>query len=139
MLINVLDEPRVLSKGISTGLDVQELNGQTTPSRESRPSSLQPAVPTLTLEMGRMHASNRNIETAALGLSSRKQDTLDLCQHTKYEGLHRLWSSPKNLHTTHIAVPILLTGVISIMGDKPIPAPAYTRSDYTYDEIEDLL
>jgi hypothetical protein len=131
-----------MSKGIDTGLDVVYGGPRiewTEGSQSKAWAKLTAACSTnFDFRNGQDSASNGNIETTIPSFSSGKQDTLDLYQHLEYESLHGLWNSPTNLHTTHLAVPILSTGVPSTMGDIPIPTPAYTRGDYIYDEMKDL-
>lgn len=141
LFINVLDEPRVLSKVVDSDseLSSDQMNDWSDDSRAHVWDKLTAACNfRFASEATGNLTPDRDVQAAAIRFSDGKQSHLDLCKHPEYDRMHGLWNSASNLHTTHLAVPILSTGVLSTMGDIPYPAPAYTRDDYTYDETEDL-
>lgn len=127
LLINVLDEPRVMSSGIDTG--AAEL-------KWTDHSKLR-VWEELTAACGSL-AVDRQLQSNSLVFSDGKLDTLDLCQHPEYANIHGFWDAPSNLQTTNLTVPILSSAVLSTMGDIPVPAAAYSSSMYSYDESEDI-
>jgi hypothetical protein len=139
MLINALDEPRVLAKGVgdrdSSGTlgwtDFSQQNVWHKVTAECRKD----IVP------GPLHISSadRKYEADSTSFFSAPSDALDLCHHSEYSRMHGIWRSPTSLKITQSAVPILSPAVLSTMGDIPFPAAAYTDEAYTYAEIEDIF
>jgi hypothetical protein len=69
------------------------------------------------------------------------QDVLssnDICHHPEYEGEHAFFVSPNKFWSIEAPVPILSTGTFSTMGDILFPSPAYTESEFLYDESADM-
>lgn len=138
LLINVLDEPRVLS---GVGVDLAS-DGSIVWTDESHSRVWADVTAACDYEPGsdavRYDKINRADQAITLSSSDGKSNILDLCRHPEYSLLHRVWNSPTSFHTTRTAVPILSPAVLSTMGDIPIPAAAYTNEAYTYDELEDI-
>ena len=139
LLVNVLDEPRVLSGGV-VGLADDDGSVVWTDHSHSRVWEDVTAV----CDYGRGSDLVRDDTPTGedwaitLSFSDGRSKTLDLCQHPEYSHLHGLWDSPTSFRTTRTAVPILSPAVLSTIGDIPIPAAAYTNKAYTYDELEDV-
>jgi hypothetical protein len=142
MLINELDEPRVLL-GVD---DNVAKDHDSDASLEWTDSShrhiwneiiagchhgLAPSV---------AHPISAKYEYSAMGLhlNINQSDALDLCGHPEYSDMHGIWGSPTTFETVHSAVPILSPAVLSTMGDIPFPAAAYSNGAYTYEESEDV-
>lgn len=136
LLINVLDEPRILYGG--TGEQVDKL--EWTDNSHSSVWEQITAICASGLDSGdkQTTTSSQKAQTTALNFSEGKLSTLDLCDHPEYGRMHGLWDAPSNLKTTGLAVPILSSAVLSAMGDIPVPAAAYSSSMYTFDELEDM-
>ena len=136
LLVNVLDEPRVLYGG--PGERVDELKW----TDNSRSSIWEQITATCASGLGsegkQTSTRNHKIQTTALSFFDGKINTLDLCEHPEYGRMHGLWDAPSNLKTTDLAVPILSSAVLSAMGDIPVPAAAYSSSMYTFDDLEDI-
>lgn len=143
MLINVLDEPRILARpndNVNYGLGGGEGDLNWRDSSQSRVWDK--------LVSGCRHAhdpdsnwnpyAEREARKASLEFLNQMSDAGDLCRHPEYEHLHGLWDSPVNFNTIDLAVPILSSAVLSTMRDIPIPAAVYTSSAFTYDENEDI-
>jgi hypothetical protein len=143
LLVNTLDEPRVLSSGIDGPVDEHAASDEMIVWTHRSHSRVWDDI-TAVCNFGsdsEAPASKMDGEIHALpfglfvdGISNK----LDLCQHPEYSRMHGFWDSPTSLHTTRTAVPILSPAVLSTMGDIPIPAAAYTNEMYTYNELEDF-
>lgn len=127
LLVNVLDEPRLLSSGDDTGVDELKWTDHSQ-SRvwEELTAACDPV------------AVDHEPQMTSLVFPDGKPDTRNLCQHPEYAYMHGFWDSPSNLKTTNLDVPVLSSAVLSTMGDIPVPAVAYSSSMYTYDELEDI-
>lgn len=136
ILLNILDEPRVLSRGrynsATEGIDNATLSWNDHPHRQVWDE----------LTAGCDHdkyalpASSKS-DPSGIEFADSLSNELDLCRHPEYKGLHGFWRSPMSFHTTNSTVPLLSPGVPSTMGDVPFPAAAYTSEDYMYDESEE--
>lgn len=137
LLVNVLDEPRVLYGVTSQHVDELEWTDE---SQKSVWDNITAACKSETdPESFRTSIAHRQSQTSILSLVDGKHDVLDLCQHPEYRHMHGLWGAPSNFKTTTLAVPILSSSVLSTMGDIPVPAAAYSSSMYMYEESEDIL
>jgi len=142
MLINVLDEPRVLLGGDSdlasdrggivipdwTDLSHRQVWSKITASCHWD-SSFGATPP---------RSGTHGSETTCPAFYTDKSDEVDLCRHPEYSAMHGIWRSPTTLMVTRSVVPILSPAVLSTMGDIPIPAAAYSSSGFAYDESEDI-
>lgn len=137
MLVNVLDEPRVLPGSKVDESDETDLWSDRSHSHVWDQVTA-PCRFGLDPEVSLADAADSARHVPGLRFSTGGFDTLDLCQHPEFKDMHGLWGSPFNLHTTSLAVPILSASVLSTMGDIPIPAAAYTSGAYMYDELEDM-
>jgi hypothetical protein len=141
LLINTLDEPRVLLWGDNglvsdrggtallhwTDLSHRHVWDELTASCY-RDSSFRAAS-----SLSAIHGS----ETTGSTFYTDKSHEVDLCRHPEYSAMHGVWRSPMTLSTTRSTVPILSPAVLSTMGDIPFPAAAYSNQVYTYEESED--
>ena len=138
LLIDRLDEPRVLSGGVDEKLVVDGTIVWTDQSHSRVWDDITAACgfePDL-----RAPVSIKSSKTPLLtqkNFDNGKPESSDICQHPEYSRVYGLWDSPSSLHTTRTAVPILSAAVPSTMGDIPIPAEAYTNDMFTYNETED--
>jgi len=136
LLVNVLDEPRVLYGGPGEQVDQLEwTDNSQSPVWEKVTAG---CAFKLDSEGKRATTADRETQTAVLSFSDGKTNVLDLCEHPEYSRMHGLWDAPSNLKTTDFAVPVLSPAVPLTMGDIPVPAAAYSSSMYTFDEIEDI-
>jgi hypothetical protein len=139
MLINALDEPRVLPKriedrGSSDTLHWKDFSQQNVWHRVT-------AECRKDIVHGPSHTSSadRKYEADSTSFFSAPSDALDLCRHPEYSRMHGIWRSPMSFQIIQSAVPILSPAVLSTMGDVPFPAAAYTDEAYAYAEVEDAL
>ena len=136
LLVNVLDEPRILYGGTAEHVDQLKWTD----------NSQSPVWDKVTAgcafgndsESKRTSTVGHKTQTNALSFSDGKPSTLDLCEHPEYSHMHGLWDSPSNLKTTGLVVPILSPAAPWTMGDIPVPAAAYSSSVYTFEELEDI-
>jgi hypothetical protein len=136
LLVNVLDEPRVLYGDPGERVDKLEWTDNSRSSVWEELTAI--CTPGLDFEGKQTSILDHKAMNTALSFSDGKPDTLDLCEHPEYSRMHGLWDAPSNLKTTDLAVPILSSAVPSKMGDIPFPAAAYSSSMYTFDELEDI-
>ena len=140
LLVNGLDEPRIMPGGVDDNLITDETVVWThqshsrvwddvTAACDFRSDSKAPAATT---------KSKSQPLTFALFDNKNKQNPLDLCRHPEYSHMHGFWDSPMSLLTTRTAVPILSPAVLSTMGDIPFPAAAYTNEIKAYNQTEDV-
>lgn len=142
MLINVLDEPRVLTSPTATANGGLDSEGDLTRTDNSHSRVWEKLLAACGYpydsEFNRKFDGERQARRMSLNFANQSSDTRDLCQHPEYEHMHGLWDSPVNFNTIDLALPILSSAVLSTMGDVPIPAAVYTSSAFTYDEAEDF-
>lgn len=142
MLINTLDEPRVLPERSSRSVGTREgvVQAQWTDFSHQHvwdeitadcyhDNSLGPASSSHTI---------RTSQTIGPIFYTNQSREVDLCRHPEYSTMHGIWRSPTNLRITRSSVPILSPAVLSTMGDIPFPAPAYSSNMFAYDESEDV-
>lgn len=151
LLINMLDEPRILlnrNSSSSARLRHQQRDPEPEPDevewknlgqgnawqelvvdqcRESRPS-LESYSELVSL----------GSEHKVFGFVQDNFKSLSLCDHKEWKHAHGLWESATSLHTADVPLPVLSPAVISTMNDIPFPARAYTHSDYASDPEESV-
>lgn len=138
MLVNEMDEPRVL-RGGDDGLG--EVRGEDDELLEWEELSHQHIWDQITAGCRHNEIPSVTQPASAIGgfeLCAYKSDTVDLCRHPEYSNMHGIWRSPASFSATRAKVPILSPAVLSTMGDIPFPAAAYLNSAYTYEESEDM-
>jgi hypothetical protein len=142
MLINMLDEPRVLTGGDDssasdrdgnvslkwTDLSHRRVWNEITAGCHDESSRSTMQFPTA------IHES----ETPGSNFYVNKSDAIDLCRHPEYSAMHGIWRSPMSFSAIRSVVPIISPAVLSTMGDIPIPASAYSSNVFTYEESEDI-
>jgi hypothetical protein len=134
LLVNEMDEPRVLSGGVD---DKPVSGGKIFWANQSH-SRVWNDV-TAACDYSAHSAIDNKGQALTLGLfEDGKSNALDLCQHPEYSHMHGFWDSPATLYTTRTAVPILSPAILSTMGDIPIPAAVYTDESFAYNETEDV-
>jgi hypothetical protein len=136
ILINEMDEPRVLRKGdedFDSRLDWTDLSHQSiwdeiTAGCHNKGASSAMRSPSA------VHES----EIAGLELCTNRPEAIDLCRHPEYSTMHGLWRSPTSFSAIRSKVPIISPAVPSTMGDIPFPAAAYLNPEFSYHEPEDV-
>jgi len=145
ILVNALDEPRVLPRGVGHPIAPHISVGDEIPDWID--SSHLPVWDEITAGCGsstsvdKVGSPSADLETwtTDFGFLDDRSKALDLCRHPEYSHMHGIWMSPTSFKTTASIVPILSPAVLSTMGDVPFPAAAYTNPTFTvYDDIEDL-
>ena len=136
LLINFLDEPRVLYGGAGKRVDKLKWTDNSHSSVWDKITAT--CTSGLDSEGNQTSTTNHKAKATSLSFSNGNPSTLSLCEHPEYSHMHGLWDAPSNLKTTDFAVPILSSAVLSTMGDIPVPAAAYSSSMYTFDELEDV-
>lgn len=61
----------------------------------------------------------------------------DICKHPDYEHMHGLLISPTSFQLIEGMIPVLSTGSLSTMGGVLFPSPAYTESEFIYNDTHD--
>jgi hypothetical protein len=135
MLINGLDEPRVLSSGWPSSR-VKRNPEQAGWIDSSHQNVWKEVVENPCREQRTRRAVRDN--DGGLPLMRDMAAAMDLCQHPEYEHMHGLWDAPVTLKTTTSPVPVLSPATISTMGDIPFPAVAYNNPMYSYNADEDM-
>lgn len=134
-LVNHLDEPRVVFPGKheqsnhKSGVKLKNL-------------SRAPTWNALT-----QHCDDTEIKSAADATSPVNSFGLpfvqdgasskDICKHPDYEHMHGLLMSPTSFQLIEGMIPVLSTGSLSTMGDILFPSPAYTESEFIYNDTHD--
>jgi hypothetical protein len=134
-LVNHLDEPRVVFPGKheqsshKSGIKLKNL------SRSPTWSSLT------------QHCDENQVNSAANVKSSLNSFGLpfvrdgasskDICKHPDYQQMHGLLMSPTSFQLIEGMIPVLSTGSLSTMGDILFPSPAYTESEFVYNDTHD--
>jgi hypothetical protein len=141
MLINVLDEPRVLlgdDNDLASDRDGIAMPEWTDLSHRHVWNKITAGCYRDNSFDARLSLSaNHESEATGSVFYIDKSDEVDLCRHPEYKAMHGIWRSPTTLSTTRSTVPILSPAVLSTMGDVPFPAAAYSNNAYTYEESED--
>ena len=134
ILINHLDEPRLLSKPSSIeGGNPFKLTDL----------SMKPTWDKLTQYCGHQKRDMANtdirtsLKTFGLPFVTDSKYAKDLCEHPEYRAMHGLLISPPTFRLIEGLVPVLSTGAFSTMGDILFPSPAYTESDFEYNDRND--
>lgn len=144
MLLNMLDEPRILpihdrrddyvedrnknNTLVWTDLSHQDVWDEMTADCYHRNES---TTPTLS-------PKDVPFEKGALDLLDIDWNVVDLCHHPEYQNMHGFWKSPTTLSSVSSIVPVLSPAVVSTMSDIPLPAAAYSNKAFTYEESEDI-
>jgi hypothetical protein len=142
MLINVLDEARVLlggDSGLASDRDGIALPDWTDLSHRHVWNEI---------TTGRYHDSSFGVTPSLSAIHGsgpigstfyvNKSDADDLCRHPEYSAMHGIWRSPTDSRSTRSVVPIPSPAVLSTMGDIPFPVAAYSNGTFTYEESEDI-
>jgi hypothetical protein len=143
LLVNALDEPRILPGGAGYLVDHRtRFSDETSDWTDSSHLPVWNKIaarcnPNVSPGMVGSVLAGRTVGTTNFSFLNDHYKASDLCSHPEYSDMHGLWMSPTSFKTTTSAVPILSPAVLSTMGDIPLPAPAYTNIAYTYDESED--
>lgn len=144
LLVNALDEPRILHGGVGYPVDhhasvSDKMLNWTDSSRLPVWNNITAGCsPGASPGTEGILPTGRAVRTTNLDFLDAYSKALDLCMHPEYRDMHGLWMSPTTFKTTTSIVPILSAAALSTMGDIPLPAPAYSNTAYTYNEIEDL-
>ncbi|KAF5007519.1 hypothetical protein FDECE_6166 [Fusarium decemcellulare] len=133
-LVNHIDEPRVLFQ-VSEDASVPH-NRRVKVEDHSR-------KPTWDLLTENCHHATvteepNDIETFGLPFVTNFSWAQNLCRHPEYSTMHGLLTSPVSFRLIKGAVPVLSTGALSSMGDILFPSPAYTETEFLYDESKDM-
>ncbi|RGP70284.1 hypothetical protein FSPOR_4186 [Fusarium sporotrichioides] len=134
-LVNHIDEPRVLD--VSSQSESWLQDGKISIENHSHKS----VWDLLTKGCGSIHdraEGEGGINTFELPFVTNASSSQDLCHHPEYHGLHGLISSPVSFHPIKGPLPVLSTGTLSTMRDILFPSPAYTETEFTYDETSDV-
>lgn len=137
ILVNEMDEPRVLRGGNDSVVEVRDDDPQLGWTDLSHQHIWDQVT------AGCRHNNHLRVTYPAptiggLELSNDKSNAADLCRHQEYSNMHGLWRSPASFSAIRAKVPILSPAVLSTMGDIPFPAAAYLNNAYTYEESEDM-
>ncbi|KAF7188741.1 Beta-1,2-xylosyltransferase 1 [Pseudocercospora fuligena] len=137
MLINALDEPRVLLLGRKPTSRVKRGAASFQWTDKSHREVWKEVV---AKQCKGSTYSSRNVTSniAGLPLVQDIHDAKDLCQHPEYEHMHGFWESPTTFKMTNSPVPLLSPAVLSTMSDIPFPGVDYNSGYYSYDANEDI-
>ncbi|KAK6713500.1 hypothetical protein SNK04_004464 [Fusarium graminearum] len=128
-LVNHIDEPRVLDHlHQDGGISVDSY-------------SHKPVWDLVTKSCGSMHDGVKEeggIDTFGLPFVTNISSAQDLCQHPDYQGRHGLTSSPVSFRPITGPLPVLSTGALSTMKDILFPSPAYTETEFIYNDTSDV-
>ncbi|KAM0295213.1 hypothetical protein ACHAPM_010893 [Fusarium culmorum] len=128
-LVNHIDEPRVLDHlHQDGGISVENY-------------SHKPVWDLVTKCCGSMHDGAKEeggINTFGLPFVSNMSSAQDLCRHPDYNGRHGLTSSPVSFRPIKGPLPVLSTGTLSTMKDILFPSPAYTETEFIYNNTSDI-
>ena len=144
LLVNALDEPRILHEGVGYPVDhhasVRDEMSTWTDSSHFPVWDKITAGCNLGASPGteEILPTGHPVRTIDLDFLDDHSKAFDLCTHPEYKDMHGLWMSPTTFKTTTSIVPILSAASLSTMGDIPLPAPAYSNTAYTYNEVEDI-
>ncbi|UZP36988.1 hypothetical protein NXS19_004804 [Fusarium pseudograminearum] len=127
-LVNHIDEPRVLDHFRQGGISVENC-------------SHKPVWDLVTKGCGQFHEDTEAVggmNTFGLPFVTNISSYQDLCQHPDYKGRHGLTSSPVSFRPIAGPLPVLSTGTLSTMKDILFPSPAYTETEFIYNETYDI-
>ncbi|OBS23263.1 hypothetical protein FPOA_03815 [Fusarium poae] len=127
-LVNHIDEPRVLDHFQEGKISVEN-------------HSHEPVWDLVTKSCDSRHdgaEEEDGTETFGLPFVTSVTSSQDLCQHPEYDGQHGLTSSPVSFRPIKGPLPVLSTGTLSTMRDILFPSPAYTETEFIYDEKSDF-
>lgn len=151
LLINMLDEPRILlnrNSSFSARMRHQQRDPESEPDEVEWMDLGQGNVwQELVVDQCRKPQSSLESHSELVSLASEHkvfgfvQDnfkSLSLCDHKEWKHAHGLWESATSLQAAYVPLPVLSPAVISTMNDIPFPARAYTHSDYASDPEESV-
>ncbi|QPC69420.1 hypothetical protein HYE68_000172 [Fusarium pseudograminearum] len=128
-LVNHIDEPRVLDRlHQDGGISVDNY-------------SHMPVWDLITKFCGTFHGETKEeggVNTFGLPFVTNISSAQDLCQYPDYKGRHGLISSPVSFRPITGPLPVLSTGTLSTMRDILFPSPAYTETEFIYNETSDM-
>ncbi|KAH6991866.1 hypothetical protein EDB82DRAFT_544712 [Fusarium venenatum] len=128
-LVNHIDEPRVL--------DHSAQDGKISVENHSHKS----VWDLITMTCHSIHDGEKEedgIKNSGLPFVTNVTSSQDLCRHPEYNDRHGLTSSPVSFRPIKGPLPVLSTGTLSTMRDILFPSPAYTESEFIYDEASDV-
>jgi hypothetical protein len=134
-LVNHIDEPRVLYQASPQASSAQ--HQKVTVENHSR----RPIWSLLTQNCNQTSGAIdeiKEIETFGLPFVTNISMAKDLCQHPEYNASYGLAISPVSFRPIKGVIPVLSTGTLSTMGDILFPSPAYTESEFLYDQSKDM-
>jgi len=138
ILVNEMDEPRVLIKGDDGSGEVRNEDYNLLEWIDMSHQHIWDQI-TAGCRHNEIHSVQQpTSESSGFELCAEKSDAVDLCRHPEYSNMHGLWRSPASFSALRVEVPILSPAVLSTMGDIPFPAAAYLNNAYTYEESEDM-
>ncbi|KAM0229425.1 hypothetical protein ACHAPO_009968 [Fusarium lateritium] len=128
-LVNHIDEPRVL--------DYSTQDRKITVANHGHKSVWDLA----TKSCGSVHNGKKegdDINTFGMPFVTNVTSSQDLCHNLEYNDRHGLISSPVSFRPIRGPLPVLSTGTLSTMRDILFPSPAYTETEFIYDETSDV-